>query len=199
MCGFNAYFGTLLLTMKIRAYKSTDAEAILSIYAPFIIAGPVTFETDVPALSDFQRRLSAIAENFPFFVLEEDGQIQGYAYASKYRERAAYRWHVETSIYMHESARGKGRGLLLYRTLLNELTRRKFTRAYAIVGLPNEPSEQFHRNCGFLPLVTHTQAGWKQGKWRDVLWLTKDLHPAENPPQEPEFGPLNTETAYPAD
>jgi L-amino acid N-acyltransferase YncA len=182
--------------MRIRAYRSEDTSAILDIYKPFILEGPVTFETEVPELPDFQARLAGIAASFPFIVAEEKDQILGYAYASKYRERAAYRWHVETSIYLHNSERGKGLGVQLYSVLLDELCKRNFTRAYAIVGLPNPGSEKLHIRCGFEPLATHKNAGWKQGAWRDVLWLTKELYPCENPPQEPLMGPHDPETSF---
>jgi phosphinothricin acetyltransferase len=181
----------LLHLLTIRAFNTEDSESILDIYKPFILEGPVTFETEIPSLPEFEQRLSGIAASFPFLVAEENGQILGYAYAGKYRERAAYRWHVETSIYLHESARGKGLGTQLYTILLNELEQRKFTRAYAIVGLPNPESKKLHIRCGFEPLVTHHNAGWKQGAWLDVLWLTKELHPCENPPAEPVMGELD--------
>lgn len=158
--------------------------------------GPVTFETEVPALSEFEQRLSNIADTYPFYVFEANNCIVGYTYASKYRERAAYRWHVETSIYLHNSERGKGLGVKLYSVLLDELRKRHFTRAYAIVGLPNPESEKLHICCGFEPLATHHNAGWKQGAWRDVLWLTKELYPCDNPPSEPKMGPLDPKIEY---
>ena len=176
--------------MVIRPYHPADAQVILDIYRPFIEDGPVTFETEVPELSAFTERLNRIAAEFPLMVLDDGTRILGYAYASRYRERAAYRWHVETSIYMAPEARGKGLGKMLYLELLKELKKRGFTRAYAIIGHPNDPSEKLHQRCGFDHLVLHTEAGWKQGAWRDVLWMTCPLHQAENPPAEPVFAPL---------
>lgn len=177
--------------MIVRPYSPADASAILDIYRPYIEDGPVTFETEVPSLADFTKRLNTIAEQYPFMVLDEGGKVLGYVYACKYRERAAYRWHVETSIYMSAEGKGQGLGKKLYLTLLDELTKRRFTRAFAIVGVPNTASEQLHLSCGFKPLVLHEKAGWKQGGWRDVLWLIHNLYPETNPPEEPLFGPWN--------
>lgn len=169
----------------IRAYRSADAGAILDIYRPFIESGTETFETEVPDLIDFEKRLSEIARQYPFYVLEDGERIIGYAYACRHRERAAYRWNVETSIYLSARAQGKGLGFRLYNTLLNELERRKFTRAYAIITMPNDASVKLHGKCGFENLVVHPKAGFKNDQWLDVLWMTRNLAPFADEPDEP--------------
>jgi phosphinothricin acetyltransferase len=178
------------MSVIVRPFHEEDTLKILEIYKPYILHGSVTFETEVPDIVDFTARLSAIAEKFPFLVLEDNGEIMGYAYANLHRERVAYRWNVETSIYMHPAAKGKGWGRQLYSILLEELTRRNFTRAYALIGLPNEASVALHSACGFKNLVVHEKAGWKDNAWIDVLWMIRELHEFNVPPQEPVFGPF---------
>lgn len=172
----------------IRSYQQGDHQAILEIYAPFVRHSAVTFETEVPTAGEFATRLAGISEKFPCYVLVEEQEILGYAYAAAHRERAAYRWCVETSIYMKETARGKGYGKVLYGCLLQELTQRGFVVAYALITSPNEGSVALHQSCGFQHLTLHRFAGFKQGGWHDVLWMEKLLAPASNPPQEPVFG-----------
>jgi L-amino acid N-acyltransferase YncA len=188
-------FGLLLLfnvklnpiMPEIRCFQPGDSTAILDIYAPFILNSAVSFEESVPNISDFEKRLKVIADKYPFFVFSDNREILGYAYGTKHRERAAYRWIVETTIYMHHSATGKGLGKLLYETLLAELINRNFTLAYGIITLPNDGSVQLHKSCGFSEMVIHTNAGWKNGQWNDVIWMKKELNPVSNPPLEPNW------------
>lgn len=172
----------------IRPLLPADVAYLLDIYRPFIENSAVSFEAEVPDLKNFTERLTGIANKFPFLVLEEMGQILGYAYAAQHRERAAYRWCVETSIYMHPNAKGKGLGKQLYSALLDQLILRKFTLAYALITQPNEASVAVHSSCGFTHLSMHKNAGFKLGKWHDVLWMEKELAPCETEPQEPLFG-----------
>lgn len=174
---------------NIRSYRNEDAAAILTIYRNYILGGPYTFETDVPHITIFTQRLRDIAAKFPFFVLEEDQKIIGYAYACAHRERAAYRWAVETSIYLTENNTGRGYGKLLYSTLLENLKERNFTHAFALIGLPNEKSIKLHESCGFQELSIHREAGWKNGQWIDVCWMRLNLAPAHETPAEPLFHP----------
>lgn len=165
-----------------------DIAAILAIYTPFVLHSPVTFETEVPSFQAFETRVRQIAVKFPYLVAEDNGEILGYAYAGTHRERVAYRWCVETSIYMAEAARGKGLGKRLYNTLLQELRKRNFTLAYGIITQPNEASVALHTACGFTPMALHRNAGFKQG-WHDVLWMENELNPCLQEPPEPFFGP----------
>jgi phosphinothricin acetyltransferase len=172
----------------MRTVEVGDVPRILEIYAPFIRDGAVSFETEVPDEEAFRQRVETIENRFPFLVWEEKDRVAGYAYASTHRERAAYRWAVETTIYMAPEARGKGIGVQLYSRLLHELTLRHFTIAYGIITLPNEASIALHRTCGFEHLTVHKNAGWKHGKWHDVLWMEKILNPFDPEPLEPFWG-----------
>lgn len=172
---------------RLRYLRKSDIPGILNIYAPFILNTAITFEENVPTESEFSLRIESIASKYPFFVAEVGGTIVGYAYATVHRERAAYRWIVETSVYLLPGSTGKGLGKRLYEKLLAELSERGFTMAYGIITLPNSASIGLHRTCGFEEMVVHDHAGWKQGAWHQVLWMRKILNPFTTPPTEPVF------------
>lgn len=173
--------------LSIRSFRSEDSLAVLSIYEYYILNGPYTFEISIPNTTDFSNRLQEIASRFPFYVMEKDKKIIGYAYACSHRERAAYRWAVETSIYLAKDAIGKGYGQPLYKSLLTTLTERHFTHAFALIGLPNENSLKLHKSCGFEQQSVHRKAGWKNGTWIDVCWMRCNLMEAMDSPREPIF------------
>jgi L-amino acid N-acyltransferase YncA len=176
--------------LTIRAYRTEDAVLIREIYQYYILNGPYTFETVVPNMDEFGARLDAIAARFPFYILEQNHTVAGYAYACAHRERAAYRWAVETSIYLAKDFTGKGYGKKMYNTLLNTLTQRNFTHAFALIGMPNENSILLHKSCGFEVQGVHEKAGWKNGEWIDVCWMRCPLADPQEFPAEPEFRPL---------
>ncbi|NBP06542.1 MAG: N-acetyltransferase family protein [Bacteroidetes bacterium] len=176
-----------LESLHIRSYKAEDATAILSIYKYYVLNGPYTFETSIPNEDEFSKRLDEIANRFPFYVLIKDNNLIGYAYACTHRERAAYRWAVETSIYLSFDVIGKGYGQQLYKNLLEALTERHFTHAFALIGLPNEKSLNLHKCCGFELQSIHEKAGWKNGTWIDVCWMRCRLSEPMDTPEEPVF------------
>lgn len=175
--------------LLISNYSEDCLKQIYEIYRPHVEEGNASFETEMPDLPSFQKKLNAIADKFPFLVLKDGNQILGYCYASTHRERAAYRWVVESSIYLHPSAQGKGLGALLYNHLFAILKKRNFTYALGGITLPNEASVGVHKKVGFEELVLYPNVGFKNGAWRSVIWLKKDLNEFENQPPEPVFAP----------
>jgi L-amino acid N-acyltransferase YncA len=175
--------------LSIDAFRPSDSLAILDIYAPFIQGSAATFEIEVPSLSSFEQRLQAIHAKFPLLVLRDGDAVLGYAYAYTHRERVGYRWAVETSVYLAPETRGKGYGFLLYKELLKELEKRHFTHAFALIAVPNNASVALHAKCGFQFLVVHEKAGWKLGKWHDVMWMRRSLATPATPATEPVFEP----------
>lgn len=171
----------------LRPYRSTDAAAVLALYEPFVRDSGVTFETDVPSLEDFSKRLANIAGRFPFWVWEEEGTVWGYAYGTTHRERIAYQWAVETSVYVGRPGTGIGRQL--YQKVLSELRDRGFVWAYGVITLPNEASLALHQVCGFEPFARYDHAGQKLGSWYDVQWVRCRLNPAAPGMAEPLYGP----------
>ena len=174
------------MTALIRMANLDDAEAIRDIYAPFCAEdSPVSFEVGPPSVEEMRRRIAACIECRPWLVCERENALAGYAYASRYRERAAYRWSIEVGLYIADDARRSGVGRGLYTTLLKILAAQNYVGVYAGVTLPNEGSAGLHEAMGFEAVGVYKKAGFKAGGWRDVGWYQKELRPAPERPEEP--------------
>jgi phosphinothricin acetyltransferase len=169
----------------IRLANPTDAVAILAIYAPYIRNTSITFETGVPAVADFANRIRSYLENWPWLVYEKDGQIVGYAYASRYRERVAYQWSIECSVYIHNDHHRSGIARALYSSLFSILKVQGFTNVYAVINLPNDPSIALHESMGFKYFATYEKVGYKLGKWKNVGWWQLQLNDYLQEPPAP--------------
>jgi phosphinothricin acetyltransferase len=168
--------------MLIRSATADDATACAAIYAPYVTGSASTFETEPPTASELADRIvSAIA----WFVCEDDGAVIGYAYASRFHPRAAYRWACEVSVYLEPASRGKGVGRALYDVLLPHLAERGYRAAIGGITLPNPASERLHEALGFEPVGTYRRIGYKLGAWHDVHWTQKTLATGEGEPPEP--------------
>lgn len=154
----------------IRLATPDDAASILAIYAPYIENTSFTFETEVSSVEEFAERISTYLITWPWLVCEKDGRITGYAYATKYRERTAYQWGTESSIYIHDEYQKAGIGKALYTALCEILKKQGFRNVYAVINLPNEKSVAFHECLGFKYFATYEQVGYKLGKWKNVGW-----------------------------
>lgn len=171
--------------MIIRPVTITDAESILNIYKPYIETTATTFETTVPSIDDFAERIKTYTEKYPWLVAEESGKIGGYAYATKHRERKAYQWCVESSVYVLEEYHSKGVAKELYSTLFDILKRSGYVNVYAGITLPNPKSHSFHTKMGFEPVGVYRNIGFKLGKWHDVAWLVKTINEHSDDPAAP--------------
>ena len=167
----------------LRRATLADAEAILEIYSLYIEKTAITFELETPTLADFKTRMTGIMAKFPYLVLEENGKILGYAYASTFKERLAYRWSVESTIYLHEKAIGLGLGKILYTELLRQLKDMNILNVIGVIALPNEESVQLHEKMGFVESGIFTQVGFKLGKWWDVGFWQLSWDKPKNPPE----------------
>ena len=176
-----------MLAVRVRtADPAADAASCAAVYAPYVCNSHVTFETEPPDTDAMAGRIRAALAWTPWLVACENDAVLGYAYASRHRERAGYRWAVDVSIYLNRDACGRGVGRTLYAALFPLLVRQGFYRAYAGIGLPNEPSVGIHRAFGFERVGVYRNTGWKQGAWIDVLWMARDLRNDDaNPPPEP--------------
>ena len=172
-------------TPLIRLATEEDAEAILEIYAPFVLNTPVSFETEVPDVAGMRGRISATLQSLPWLVCETQGELLGYVYVSPYRSRAAYMWSLEVSAYVHPKARRKGMGRALYTSLLQILVMQGFYNAYAVITLPNPASVGLHEALGFRPLGIYEHVGYKLGAWHDVGWWQLTLQEPSARPQKP--------------
>ncbi len=161
--------------MTIRSARVSDAKDLLSIYAPYVEKTAITFEYTVPSLSDFEHRISHTLTKYPYLVYEEEGHILGYAYASTYKDRAAYDWSCEVSIYIAEEARGRHIGTKLYDALESHLQAKGICNLLACITYPNDPSVQFHSQRGYQQVAHFKKIGYKGDKWHDIIWMQKRL------------------------
>jgi phosphinothricin acetyltransferase len=163
-----------------------DAAACAAIYAPFVTATAVSFEEEAPDPEEVSRRIARISTRYPWLVAEVDGAVAGYAYGCPHRERAAYRWTAEVTIYLDSEYRNRGIGKALYTALLELLARQGIRTACGGVTLPNPASVALHESCGFEPVGIYRKVGFKLGAWHDVGWWQLELASGgEQPPPEP--------------
>lgn len=167
--------------MKIRMIEEKDIQAVLDIYKPYIETTAITFETEVPTYEEFAQRVNHKLEQFPWLVYEEEGKILGYAYASLMRERAAYSWDAELSVYLQEGNHGLGIGSKLYLVLEAILKEMNFVNLYGCITYPNEKSVRLHQKLGYKAIGIFHNSGYKLGSWHDVLWMEKQIRPWTTP------------------
>ena len=166
----------------VRAAAPEDAEQLLEIYTPFVISedsslSNVSFELAAPDVEEFRQRIQNISKQFPYLVGEVNGQILGYVYCHPYRERLAYQWAVEVTIYLAPAGQGKGLGRLLYETMEKLLCLQGVTMAYSCITVGNDHSIKMHEALGYRLIGTFTNSGYKNGQWLDTVWLEKQLQP----------------------
>ncbi len=166
----------------IRIARDEDAAAIHAIYAPSVLDGVATFETGLPGVGAMRERLRARLQHYPWLVWEEAGEVLAYAYAGRFRERAAYDWIAETSIYVRANAHRRGIARRLYGGLLDVMRLQGITQAVGVITLPGTASMAMHEAMGFTPAGVWRQCGYKLGQWWDVGVWQKELQPAANPP-----------------
>jgi L-amino acid N-acyltransferase YncA len=131
------------------------------------------------------KRIASVTRTHPWLVAIVDRKIVGYAYASRHRERAGYRWAADVSIYLAAATRGLGIGRQLYGRRLTIVAELGYRRLYAGVKIPNPASEGLHRALGFVPVGTFRRTGFKLGRWHDVRWFELVLRDDDGPPGEP--------------
>lgn len=169
----------------VRIATSRDAAEIAAIYTPFVRETVVTFEEEAPSDAEMEDRIRDGLLMFPWVVLERDGKVGGYAYASLHRARASYRWAADVSCYLAPDCRGQGVGGALYETVFAILRAQNYTEALAGITLPNEASVRMHEKRGFRPIGVYRRIGFKLGAWHDVGWWQCEIQSPESPPPEP--------------
>jgi len=158
--------------------------AVTAIYAPIVRDTFISFEVVPPTADEMSTRIASTLERLPWLVgVDSLGRINGYAYASRHRERTAYQWSVDVSAYVRDDARGLGVGRQLYDALLAELAGLGYVQAFAGIALPNRASVGLHESMGFRQIGTFRRVGFKLGAWRDVGWWQKEIG-------APDAGPL---------
>ncbi|HUH55664.1 MAG TPA: GNAT family N-acetyltransferase [Rhodanobacter sp.] len=186
------------MSLPIRTARAEDAAAIHAIYAPSITHGVATFETELPGVDVMADRIRTRLQHYPWLVWEEAGEVLAYAYAGRFRERAAYDWIAETSIYVRDDAQRRGIARRLYGVLLEVMREQGLTQAVGVITLPGTVSVAMHETMGFTPAGVWRQSGYKMGQWWDVGVWQKELQPAANPPRPvtpfPRLAPASLRT-----
>lgn len=160
----------------IRRARLSDIPAIQPIYAEAVLNSVASYELDPPDHAEMTLRFTAITEQgFPYIAAEKEGVLLGYAYASPYRTRPAYRWVVEDSIYIHPDSRGLGIGRTLLEKLIDECTQLGFRQMVAIIGGPQPASVALHQKAGFVHAGTISASGFKHGRWLDTVTMQRAL------------------------
>ena len=166
--------------MIIRSAAAEDAGRLLEIYAYYVEKTAISFEYDVPSFDAFKDRIDNTLKKYPYLVLEEDGVIQGYAYAGPFVGRKAYDRSCELTIYLDHAAKGQGYGRALYEALEERLKDMGILNLYACIGDPAQEdeyltknSERFHQHMGFIKVGEFHKCGYKFGRWYNMIWMEK--------------------------
>ncbi|WP_375493519.1 GNAT family N-acetyltransferase [uncultured Jatrophihabitans sp.] len=171
--------------IAIRAATADNAAACAAIYAPYVTDTVITFELSPPTPDEMARRISRASDAYAWLVAIDADRVVGYAYAGPYKERAAYRWSCEVSVYLEIGRRRTGAGRALYAALFARLAERGYRMAVAGMALPNPASEGLHTALGFEPIGVYRRIGWKFDAWHDVAWMQRPLTDAQAAPSEP--------------
>ncbi|WP_269530880.1 arsinothricin resistance N-acetyltransferase ArsN1 family B [Chitinimonas sp. BJYL2] len=159
----------MTVPVSIRPASTDDAAQITAIYNPYVLETTISFEEQPVSASEMVSRILAVqAEGLPWLVAEQGGQIVGYAYATPWRGRTAYRHSVETTVYLTRTVCGQGVGRRLYEQLLATLSAGGKRAVIGGIALPNAASIALHEGLGFKPVARFEQVGYKAGRWVDV-------------------------------
>lgn len=156
------------MSHPIRPVTSADAAAICDIYNHYVLNTSISFELEALSVADMAQRIEDLSAQFPWLVYEEQGRILGYAYASKWKPREAYRHAVESSVYLAEGSAGKGIGSQLYQALFPLLKERAVHTVIGGIAMPNAGSVGLHEKMGFVKIAHFNQVGRKFDQWIDV-------------------------------
>jgi phosphinothricin acetyltransferase len=157
----------------VRDAVPADAPGVAAVFEPYVLGSVATFETEPPSVSAWETRLSG---QYPFVVLVVDEEVKGYAYASEWRPKPAYRYTVETTVYLSADVTGRGHGRRLMTELLKRCKENGYRQAIAVVvASPEEPSLGLHRSLGYEDAGRLRKVGWKQGQWLDTQLLQREL------------------------
>ena len=176
--------------IRIRIATVQDAAALLDIYAPYVENTAITFEYTVPSVQEFEHRISNILQTYPYLVAEIYNEIVGYTYARPFRERCAYQWAVEVSIYVKKTTKKMGIGKKLYQTLETILSLQNITNLYACIADTDEKdpyltkdSMLFHQRLGYRQVGKCIQCGYKFHRWYNIVWMEKHIQTHTIPPE----------------
>lgn len=162
-------------TPLLRDATSADAPVCAAIYTPYVTETTITFEEEPPDVAEIARRITAAQDAHVWIVAEIDGRVVGYAYGRPYKERSAYRYACEISVYLAMDERGRGVGTALFRELFRRLAALGYRVVTSCVTQPNAASERVHDRLGFDRVGTFERIGFKHDAWRDITWFCKRI------------------------
>jgi L-amino acid N-acyltransferase YncA len=168
----------------VRPAELADAAGVAAIYAHYVVTSAVTFDESAPASEEMADKIASVTSaTLPFLVAETEGRVGGYAYLSPYSDRSAYRYTVESSVYVAPDARGRGVGRALLERLLAEAEPAGVREVIAIIAVTDDPaSVALHRVCGFREAGRLEAVGFKHGRWHDTLLMQRSLSPRASQP-----------------
>jgi len=172
--------------IKFQLITPNDAQAALDIYAYYVNNTSITFETVVPSLEEFGKRIDDVSKNYPWLVCLQDGKMVAYAFAKIHRPTGAYLWSPEVTIYVANDFQGKGIGRKLYEALFAILKLQGFYTVFAGVVVPNPKSIGLHKALGFEEIGLFKNIGFKLGSWHSAQWFQKSLDQTELIPKQPK-------------
>lgn len=182
---------------SLRLADEADADSIAGIYAPYVNETAITFEYEPPTADEFRYRIKSMSAEYPYLVCVSDGKVDGYAYAHRQKERAAYAWNAELSVYVGKAHLRGGIGKALYGALIDILKLQNIINIYGGVAVPNENSEKLHEYFGFTRLGTYHNTGYKLGAWHDVAYFEKTVGSLDPEPKPfLAIKQLNTDTVH---
>ena len=170
---------------RVRIAEPKDAGAVSEIYAVYVAETVISFELEPPSETQMAERMARLASRFPWLVYEEAGEVLGYAYASPHRERAAYGWSADATVYVARRGARRGIGRSLYQLLAPILDLQGFHSVFGGITLPNAASVGLHEACGYRPIGVYPEVGFKFGAWHDVGWWGLRLNAAAPDPSPP--------------
>ncbi|HJP67652.1 MAG TPA: GNAT family N-acetyltransferase [Sphingomicrobium sp.] len=166
--------------VSIRPVQETDADAIAAIYAHHVLHGTASYEIEPPSVGETIAKIRRVTgPSWPFIVAEEEGVVVGYAYATQFRDRAAYRYACEDSIYVAADKARRGIGTILLKALIDRSARFGFRTIVAVVGGAEPASIALHESCGFREVGRLKKVGFKFDRWLDSVYLQRDLSAAK--------------------
>ena len=184
-------------SITIRMANPADAQALLNIYAPYVINTAITFEYDVPSVEEFASRIAHSLEKYPYLIAEEGGNILGYAYASPFHDRPAYDWAVETSIYVDQNIKHRGIGRKLHDALESTLREQGILNMNACIAYPPEEDEhldknsvEFHAHMGYRLVGEFYKCGYKFNRCYNMVWMEKLIGEHLSDQKPPKFNRL---------
>ena len=168
--------------IHIRVAESADAEELLKIYAPYVKKTAITVDYEVPTLEEFTEKITGLLKRYPVLLAEASGKVLGYAYADAFKNKKAYDWAVETTIYVAEDCKKMGIGKLLYNELEYLLRQQNIVNLNACIAYAEKEDEyltndsmRFHEKLGYRMVGEFRQCGYKFNRWYHMVWMEKHI------------------------